>query len=547
MNKKMKKILSIASASALAVSISCSAVPETISFPVPSATVNVYAAETVSSVSDTSHYSDEQQKLLTTALSLKGKIRYTWGGKATSTGWNAQWSRGTGLDCSGFVQWSFWTALGIRNGLGSTAEISGSFPSISKSQLRPGDLGLMFDGGSGYKDSNGKTHESKEAAQSANTSIAAQKVNAWLSGSGGSVHATAACERAKSALEKYQKAKEESAEVTADPDALNKKAETAEAKAKKLESEASAAEESAAAYSAQIRTLKGSSLQAYSSVSAEEETGNDGSGSAPEEDSSSSESESGSTDTEEKENTEKQETKTSGSSGNSSSAKTSTRSSGSSSGSEQPSTSKAERIREYEAKVSELNAKASDLRKEAESLRNSAKKDREAAEKAEKASKEDKTSAKENLKELKAAAAEAREKAVQAEAASYKTSQNANHVGIYVGKDASGNDLWVHCNSTNNTVSVNNFGGFHYFVRVIKNNHYTAKSEQTTYTDIVNKSKELAENFEKTSNFDSSLLKRELFLGPVVNKAEEKLMEPAREIRSHVVYRNGSDDSAAKG
>ena len=44
----------------------------------------------------------------------------------------------------------------------------------------------------------------------------------------------------------------------------------------------------------------------------------------------------------------------------------------------------------------------------------------------------------------------------------------ANHIGIYVGKDENGNDLWCHCNKKDNTVSVNNYSGFNYYCSVFK-------------------------------------------------------------------------------
>lgn len=42
----------------------------------------------------------------------------------------------------------------------------------------------------------------------------------------------------------------------------------------------------------------------------------------------------------------------------------------------------------------------------------------------------------------------------------------SNHVGIYAGTDENGNDLWIHCNSTAGNVSVNNYGGFKYYVNL---------------------------------------------------------------------------------
>ena len=96
----------------------------------------------------------ERQKVLVTALSLVGKIPYDWGGKPQNAGWNERWDAGGGLDCSGFVQWVYWTALGINSGLGSTGTISGSCERIKESDLQPGDLGLMYLGSSSETSTN---------------------------------------------------------------------------------------------------------------------------------------------------------------------------------------------------------------------------------------------------------------------------------------------------------------------------------------------------------------------------------------------------------
>lgn len=45
----------------------------------------------------------------------------------------------------------------------------------------------------------------------------------------------------------------------------------------------------------------------------------------------------------------------------------------------------------------------------------------------------------------------------------------ANHVGIYIGKDENGNDLWAHCSGRAGTVVINNFSSFKYFCRVRMN------------------------------------------------------------------------------
>jgi|GEM_PF-802891 len=97
-----------------------------------------------------------RQKLIETALSLVGKVKYFWGGKSQA-GWNSNWGQpalvtapgsdtsGTvipyGLDCSGFVDWAYKTAgLGdVLSAGGTYYQWSNSYP-ISESDLKPGDL-----------------------------------------------------------------------------------------------------------------------------------------------------------------------------------------------------------------------------------------------------------------------------------------------------------------------------------------------------------------------------------------------------------------------
>ena len=103
--------------------------------------------------------------ILSTGLSLVGKVPYFWGGKS-GPGWNEEWntpkvvtaegssSTGTirpyGLDCSGFTTWVYNTALGVNIGAGT----SGQYPNtvaISEVELLPGDLGFLAESdGSGW-------------------------------------------------------------------------------------------------------------------------------------------------------------------------------------------------------------------------------------------------------------------------------------------------------------------------------------------------------------------------------------------------------------
>ena len=103
--------------------------------------------------------------ILSTGLSLVGKVPYFWGGKS-GPGWNEEWntpkvvtaegssSTGTirpyGLDCSGFTTLVYNTALGVNIGAGT----SGQYPNtvaISEAELLPGDLGFLAESdGSGW-------------------------------------------------------------------------------------------------------------------------------------------------------------------------------------------------------------------------------------------------------------------------------------------------------------------------------------------------------------------------------------------------------------
>ena len=72
--------------------------------------------------------SGKRKELMRCALSLVGRVPYFWGGKS-APGWNSEWntpklvtaagssSTGTirpyGLDCSGFTEWVYQTALGV--------------------------------------------------------------------------------------------------------------------------------------------------------------------------------------------------------------------------------------------------------------------------------------------------------------------------------------------------------------------------------------------------------------------------------------------------
>lgn len=100
-----------------------------------------------------------RKHILTTGLSLVGKVPYFWGGKSAA-GWNDEWNtpkmvtaagssttgtiRPFGLDCSGFTDWTYKTAVGVSL-YGSTWSQWDESYAISADELLPGDLGFLMD------------------------------------------------------------------------------------------------------------------------------------------------------------------------------------------------------------------------------------------------------------------------------------------------------------------------------------------------------------------------------------------------------------------
>ena len=96
--------------------------------------------------------SGSRSMILQTALSLRNRVPYEWGGKSSKPGYDTSWwsyndetGLQHGLDCSGFVQWVYRTTgfdEGVLKQLTSTSSILASdFPEISKDMLLPGDIG----------------------------------------------------------------------------------------------------------------------------------------------------------------------------------------------------------------------------------------------------------------------------------------------------------------------------------------------------------------------------------------------------------------------
>ena len=96
--------------------------------------------------------SEARKAVIKFALSSVGKIPYYWGGKASAASYEkngfgrvieADYKGRVlrGLDCSGWVQWVYWSAIGNRlNGASSTATLIGEGEKIRRSELQPGDI-----------------------------------------------------------------------------------------------------------------------------------------------------------------------------------------------------------------------------------------------------------------------------------------------------------------------------------------------------------------------------------------------------------------------
>lgn len=97
-----------------------------------------------------------------TALQLVGKVNYFWGGKSRVIGWDSRWgqltkvwaagssSTGTyrpfGLDCSGFVDWTFNNSLGYIIGHGGGVIMQHRYcANITQAEAQPGDLAFYPD------------------------------------------------------------------------------------------------------------------------------------------------------------------------------------------------------------------------------------------------------------------------------------------------------------------------------------------------------------------------------------------------------------------
>ena len=105
-----------------------------------------------------------RESIVLTAYQLLGKVTYFWGGKSLVLGWDSRWGTPTtvtasgsgstgkvlpfGLDCSGFVDWTFYNATSgayLPGRGGGAASQHGYCTSIAWSDALPGDLVFYAD------------------------------------------------------------------------------------------------------------------------------------------------------------------------------------------------------------------------------------------------------------------------------------------------------------------------------------------------------------------------------------------------------------------
>jgi len=107
----------------------------------------------------------DRKQVVETALSLVGKVKYVWGGKYNSLGWSSAWGKLSdeeaqkigavtsksaikGLDCSGFVSWTFINATGdptVLSAIGNGSNNQWARTSaIGWDEGLPGDLVFFY-------------------------------------------------------------------------------------------------------------------------------------------------------------------------------------------------------------------------------------------------------------------------------------------------------------------------------------------------------------------------------------------------------------------
>lgn len=95
--------------------------------------------------------SKKRKEIIQFALSSVGKVPYYWGGKASRSGYEGNFfgtpvepdTKGRilkGLDCSGWINWVYWSVTGERLAGESTSSLVLCGRPIKRSELQPGDI-----------------------------------------------------------------------------------------------------------------------------------------------------------------------------------------------------------------------------------------------------------------------------------------------------------------------------------------------------------------------------------------------------------------------
>jgi hypothetical protein len=102
-------------------------------------------------IPDYNKLSKNRKEVINIALSAVGG-KYLFGGKATGPG--LEGIPRSGIDCSGFVNWVYWTATGSNPGMGGTWNMVNSPTSkmrpIGITELKPGDIVVYNKGNAGH-------------------------------------------------------------------------------------------------------------------------------------------------------------------------------------------------------------------------------------------------------------------------------------------------------------------------------------------------------------------------------------------------------------
>ena len=113
--------------------------------PLTSAEIDIYMTMVPENTSR------QKKDFIRYALSSVGKIPYYWGGKPSSPGYTGNGFGSItapdedgrflkGLDCSGWINWVYWSVTGRGLGAASTGTLISSGRAITKAELVPGDI-----------------------------------------------------------------------------------------------------------------------------------------------------------------------------------------------------------------------------------------------------------------------------------------------------------------------------------------------------------------------------------------------------------------------